>query len=119
MAQAGIYFLRMNGNTGAHSTPRLIDPSDRMSGVGHQIFPDVNVDQGSMHAIWWDNRFDPAYDVHRPIGNDSTGHVYPSLDAFGASATVSASPSWTIAPVGRDERPQLRAVLCAGASLRG
>jgi hypothetical protein len=96
VAQAGIYFVRMNGNTGRHSRPRLIDPSDRMSGVGHQIFPDINVDRGSMHAIWWDSRFDPAYDVHRPIGNDSTGHVYPSLDAFGASAAVSARPSWTI-----------------------
>jgi hypothetical protein len=96
VGQAGIYFLRMNGDTGLHSQPRLIDPSDMNSGVGHQIFPDINVDQGSMHAIWWDSRNDPAYDVHRPIGNDSSGHVYPSLDAFGASAAVSGNPSWTI-----------------------
>jgi hypothetical protein len=96
VGQAGVYFLRMNGNTGAHSAPALIDPSDHESGVGHQIFPDINVDQGSMHAIWWDSRNDPAYDVQRPIGNDSTGHVYPSLDAFGASAAASATPTWTI-----------------------
>ena len=50
-----------------------------------------------MHAIWWDSRNDPAYDVQRPIGNDSTGHVYPSLDAFGASRDASADPTWTIA----------------------
>ncbi len=97
VAQAGVYFVRMNGNTGAHTSPTLIDPSDHTNGVGHQIFPDINVDQGSMHAIWWDSRNDPAYDVHRPIGNDATGHVYPSLDAFGASAAVSGNPSWTIA----------------------
>jgi hypothetical protein len=97
VGQAGIYFVRMNGNTGAHTSPTLIDPSDHTNGVGHQIFPDINVDQGSMHAIWWDSRNDPAYDVHRPIGNDAGGHVYPSLDAFGASAAVSASPSWTVA----------------------
>ena len=81
----------MDGNTGAHKQPALIDPSDHTNGVGHQIFPDINVDQGSMHAIWWDNRNDPAYDVQRPIGNDSTGHVYPSLDAFGASAPRAAA----------------------------
>lgn len=97
VAQGGVYFLRMDGNTGQHSEPVLIDPSDSDSAVGHQIFPDINVDQGSMHAIWWDSRFDPTYDVQRPIGNDSTGHVYPSLDAYGASAAVSADPSWTIA----------------------
>ena len=97
VGQAGVYFVRMNGDTGAHTPPVLIDPSDHTNGVGHQIFPDISVDQGSMHAIWWDSRNDPAYDVQRPIGNDSTGHVYPSLDAFGASAAASGTPTWTIA----------------------
>jgi hypothetical protein len=96
VGQAGVYFVRMNGDTGHHSRPTLIDPTDRRAGVGHQIFPDISVDDGSMHAIWWDSRFDPAYDVHRPIGNDSTGHVYPSLDAFGASSAVGRTPSWTV-----------------------
>ncbi len=99
VGQAGVYFSRLNGATGQHSAPRLIDPSDRTSGVGHQIFPDINVDQGTMHTIWWDSRFDPAYDVHRPIGNDATGHVYPSLDTYAASAPVGTDPSWTIARV--------------------
>lgn len=96
VGQAGIYYVRLDGSNGTHSTPRLIDPSDHTNGMGHQIFPDISVDQGSMHAIWWDSRNDPAYSVQRPIGNDSTGHVYPSLDAFGASAGVGANPTWTI-----------------------
>jgi hypothetical protein len=97
VAQSGVYFVRMNGNTGAITTPALIDPSDHTSHIGHQIFPDINVDQGSMHAIWWDSRFDPSYDVHRPIGNDAAGHTFASLDAFGASAAASGTPIWTIA----------------------
>jgi hypothetical protein len=96
VAQAGVYFARLNGNTGATSTPQLIDPSDHANAWGHQVFPDINVDQGTMHTIWWDSRNDPSYSVQRPIGNDAGGHVYPSLDAFGASATASANPTWTI-----------------------
>jgi hypothetical protein len=99
VGQAGVYFSRLNGTTGHHSAPKLIDPSDHRRGVGHQIFPDINVDRGSMHAIWWDSRYDPAYNVHRPIGNDARGHVYPSLDTFAASAPVGTDPSWTIARV--------------------
>jgi hypothetical protein len=99
VAQAGVYFVRLNGATGAHGTPRLIDPSDRRDHRGHQIFPDINVDHGQMHAIWWDSRNDPAYSVQRPIGNDANGRVYPSLDAFGARAAAGANPSWTIARV--------------------
>jgi hypothetical protein len=97
VAQAGVYFVRMDGATGGHTTPALIDPSDHANVWGQQIFPDINVDQGQMHAIWWDSRNDPAYAVDRPIGNDAGGHVYPSLDAFGASAAAGANPSWTIA----------------------
>ena len=97
VGQAGVYFVRMNGNTGAHGSPTLIDPSDRRNHRGHQIFPDINVDRGTMHAIWWDSRNDPAYSVQRPIGNDARGHVYRSLDAFGARAAAGANPSWTIA----------------------
>jgi hypothetical protein len=71
--------------------PTLIDPSDHTNGWGHQIFPDISIDRGSMHAIWWDSRNDPSYSVQRPIGNDANGHVYPSLDAYGASAPASGT----------------------------
>ena len=91
-SQSGIYFFRLDGATGAHTTPVLIDPQ----ATGLQRFPDISVDNGSMHAIWWDSRLDPSYSPKRPIGNDANGSTTASLDAFGASgstATLVWSPS--------------------------
>src|SRR6266513_3991685 len=91
-SQSGIYFFRLDGATGAHTTPVLIDPP----ATGLQRFPDISVDDGSMHAIWWDSRLDPSYSPKRPIGNDANGSTTASLDAFGASgstATLTWSPS--------------------------
>ncbi len=91
-SQSGIYFFRLDGATGAHTTPVLIDPQ----ATGLQRFPDISVDNGSMHAIWWDSRLDPSYSPKRPIGNDANGSTTASLDAFGASgstATLAWSPS--------------------------
>jgi hypothetical protein len=103
--------------------PTLIDPSDHANGWGHQIFPDISVDRGTMHAIWWDSRNDPSYSVQRPIGNDASGHVYPSLDAFGASAPASGNPTWTVQRLSdvtaapNDEQFDARVAPFAGAYL--
>jgi hypothetical protein len=105
-SQSGIYFFRLDGATGAHTSPVLID--DPRAHGGLQRFPDISVDAGSMHAIWWDSRFDPCYDRRRPIGNCAGGSTVPSLDAFAASgltanlswspatrlSTVSSNPNW-------------------------
>jgi hypothetical protein len=81
-SQSGIYFVRLDGATGAVTTPRLIDPETR----GHQLFPDLAVEGGDLHVFWWDSRNDPQYSPTRPIGNDAAGNVYPSLDTYGTSS---------------------------------
>jgi hypothetical protein len=105
-SQSGIYFFRLDGATGDHTTPVLID--DPRAHGGLQRFPDISVDAGSMHAIWWDSRNDPCYDPRRPLGNCAGGLTVPSLDAFAASgstttlswsaatrlSTVTSNPNW-------------------------
>ncbi len=90
-SQSGIYFFRLNGATGAHTSPVLID--DPRAHGGLQRFPDISVDAGSMHAIWWDSRNDPCYDPRRPLGNCADLSTVPSLDAFAAAGSA-ASLTW-------------------------
>jgi hypothetical protein len=85
-SQSGIYFFRLDGATGAHTTPVLID--DPSTNGGLQRFPDISVDNGSMHAIWWDSRNDSCRSPKRPIGNCADKSTVASLDAFGASGST-------------------------------
>src|SRR5881398_1786945 len=89
-SQSGIYFFQLDAATGAHTTPVLIDPQ----ATGLQRFPDISVDAGSMHAIWWDSRNDSCYSPKRPIGNCANKSTVPSLDAFGASGST-ATLAWS------------------------
>jgi hypothetical protein len=86
-SQSGIYFFRLDGATGSHTTPALIDDPRGQGGL--QRFPDISVDAGSMHALWWDSRNDPCYSPARPIGNCADGSTVPSLDAFAAAGSTS------------------------------
>jgi hypothetical protein len=88
---SGIYFFRLNGSTGGHTPPVLID--DPRPHGALQRFPDISVDAGSMHAIWWDSRNDPCRDPRRPLGNCAGGLTVPSIDAFAASGSA-ASLTW-------------------------
>jgi hypothetical protein len=85
-SQSGIYLIRLDGATGTHSDPMLVD--DRTGQTGNQIFPDISVDQGSVHVIWWDSRNDSCFDPRRPIGNCADGSTVPALDAFASSAST-------------------------------
>jgi hypothetical protein len=89
-SQSGIYFLRYDGATGSKTAPIRIDPQL----TGHQLFPDLAVDQGVLHALWWDSRNDPAYSPQRPIGNAADGTVGPALDVYGATSS-DGGVSWT------------------------
>jgi hypothetical protein len=89
-SQSGVYFVRYNGATGTATSPKLIDDEP----VGHQLFPDIAVDGGVLHALWWDSRNDPAYSPARPVGNEADGTVVPSLDVF-ASTSTDRGASWT------------------------
>src|SRR6266446_6078788 len=84
-SQSGIYFFRLDGATGDHTTPALIDPQ----ATGLQRFPDISVDAGTMHALWWDSRNDSCYSPARPIGNCSDKSTVPALDVFAATASTS------------------------------
>jgi hypothetical protein len=84
--QAAILFTRLDGSTGDHTDPVVIDDQ----AVGHQVFPDVSADnpaaawRGTVHAIWWDSRLDSCYSPARPIGNCANRTTTNSLDAWGA-----------------------------------
>jgi hypothetical protein len=77
-SQAGVFFIRLNGATGEHTSPALIDSQ----AVGHQIYPDISADGGILYVVWYDSRLDPNYSATRPIGNSATGATGPSVDAW-------------------------------------
>src|SRR5436190_26264 len=89
-SQSGIYFFQLDAATGAHTAPTRIDPQAK----GLQRFPDISVDNGSMHAIWWDSRLDPCYSPAQPLGNCANKSTTASLDAFGASGDA-ATLTWS------------------------
>jgi hypothetical protein len=98
-SQGGVYFLTLNGATGAVSTPKQVDPI----ASGHQFFSDVSVEGGTIHVVWYDSRNDACYAPQRPIGNCAAGSatpLVPSIDVRGtrssnAGATFDASTQVT------------------------
>jgi len=61
-SQSAAYFVRLNGATGAHTAPQLLDNQP----LGHQLWPDVSASQGVLHVLWWDSRKDTCYSPARP-----------------------------------------------------
>ena len=80
-SQSGVYFIRLNGATGAATAPKLIDdqrgrppalPGHR--GLGQQA---GRASGGTAATI-------PSYSPARPVGNDAAGMTGPSLDVYSA-----------------------------------
>jgi hypothetical protein len=90
VGQAATYFLRYDGATGLHTAPVVIDNQ----ATGHQVFPDISADGGTLHTLWWDSRLDTCYSVQRPIGNCADKSTRASLDVFAAKST-NGGASWT------------------------
>jgi hypothetical protein len=90
VGQAATFFVRYDGTNGNHTPPVVIDDQ----GTGHQVFPDISADGGTLHAIWWDSRLDACYSVLRPIGNCADLTTVPSLDVFAAKSTDQGD-TWT------------------------
>jgi hypothetical protein len=92
--QSAIYYQRYDGVSGAITAPALV----ARESVGQQLFPDLAVDAGTIHALWWDSRNDTMNTAGtfkmRPPGNDADGNVGPALDVFAATRAV-AGGSWT------------------------
>jgi hypothetical protein len=91
-SQAGAYFVRYDGATGAHTTPVLLSATR----VGHQSYPDISADDGVLHTEWWDSRNDACYSAARPIGNCADKSTVPALDVY-ASSSTDAGTTWTSA----------------------
>jgi len=82
-----VYFMTLDGKTGAKSTPKMIDPSDYDNEQGHQFWADISADGGVLHLIWYDSRNDTCYSPKRPVGNCADRSVVPSLDVYGSRST--------------------------------
>jgi hypothetical protein len=94
--QSAIYYVRYNGATGAHSAPARV----ALTAQGQQLFPDLAVDAGIIHALWWDTRNDVNNDAssfrQRPPGNDADGNVGASFDVYAATRPIDGG-AWTSA----------------------
>jgi hypothetical protein len=86
-SQSGIYFFVLDGATGTHTTPVLIDDPSAHGGL--QRFPDISVDSGTAHVLWWDSRNDSCYNPALPLGNCFNKSTVASLDVFAATAPTS------------------------------
>jgi hypothetical protein len=91
-SQEAVFFVRLDGSSGSHTTPVLLDNQ----AVGHQVFPDISADGGVLHALWWDSRNDLCYSPMRPIGNCADRSTTNSLDVFATSSTNQGA-AWTSA----------------------
>lgn len=92
--QSAIYYLRYDGASGATTVPEPVDEEP----VGQQLFPDLAVDGGIIHALWWDSRNDSRNTAEtfmlRPVGNDGAGNVGPALDVFATTRAVTGG-AWS------------------------
>lgn len=89
-SQEAVYFTRLDGATGRHTTPILLDNEP----VGHQLFADISASGGVLHSLWWDSRHDACYSPTRPLGNCADGSTVPALDVF-ATTSTDAGASWS------------------------
>jgi hypothetical protein len=94
--QSAIYYTRYDGATGTHTAPQIVAATTD----GQQFYPDIAVDDGVVHALWWDTRNDLNNDASsfrvRPPGNDADGNVAAAYDVYAATRPASAG-SWTSA----------------------
>ena len=90
-AQTATYFVRYDGATGKVDLgPVLLDDQT----AGDQVFPDIGADGGTLHALWWDSRYDSCYSPIRPIGNCKDRTTVASLDVFATKSTDHGA-TWT------------------------
>jgi hypothetical protein len=101
--QSAIYYTRYDGAARSHTAPQVIAPV----ADGQQLYPDLAVDEGTVHALWWDTRNDVNNDAStfriRPPGNDADGNVAESFDVYAATRPIDGG-SWTSAVKLTDEQ---------------
>jgi hypothetical protein len=89
------YYTVLDGATGGHTAPVLIDAPTKQ----HQLFQDISVDAGAAHVLWWDSRNDSSCATAtacaaQPVGNTAGRHVVQdALDTYAKAFPLGASPS--------------------------
>jgi len=82
-----VYVTRSLNNGQSWNTPVKVDNA---GGSGHQFFPDVDALNGTLVAVWQDNR-GSDYSVQRPIGNTtaatSSGATVGTFAAYSTNGT--------------------------------
>ncbi len=84
-SQKGVFFVRYDGATGKATAPKLVD--SRKGQAGQQLFPDLAIEGGPLHLLWWDSRNDACYSPARPIGNCADRSLVPALDVYATRST--------------------------------
>lgn len=103
-SQAAVYYMRTTNGGTSWSTPARVDAQ----AVGHQYFPDIVADSGSLHVVWQDSRDDGATGPSggdfrtAPVGNRAVAtnppgavSAGPGLHAFYAN-TNNSGASWFV-----------------------
>lgn len=92
---SAVYYTVLNGTTGAHTTPVLVDRPTKQ----HQLFPDIAVNGGTAHVLWWDSRNDSSCHsaltcAQQPIGNTADRQVVQdALDTYATAFPTSTGPT--------------------------
>ena len=92
---SAVYYTVLNGTTGAHTAPALVDQPTKQ----HQLFPDIAVNGGTAHVLWWDSRNDSSCDSARtcaqqPIGNTADRRVVQdALDTYATTFPAGSGPT--------------------------
>jgi hypothetical protein len=66
--QASVYLVKTENGGGSWTPAARIDPQ----AVGHQFFPDIDADNGRLHAVWQDSRNDCASGPPGTVGDFRT-----------------------------------------------
>ena len=92
---SAVYYTVLDGATGTHTPPVLVDQPTKQ----HQVFPDIAVNDGTAHVLWWDSRNDSSCAdatacARQPIGNTADRHVVQdALDTFATAFPVATGTS--------------------------
>ena len=92
---SAVYYTVLHGATGTHTDPVLVNRPTKQ----HQIFPDIAVNAGTAHVLWWDSRNDSSCAdattcAAQPIGNTADRHVVQdALDTYGTSFSLASGPT--------------------------
>ena len=92
---SAVYYTVLNGATGTHTTPVLVDQPTKQ----HQVYPDIAVNAGTAHLLWWDSRNDSSCATavacaKQPIGNTTDRHVVQdALDTYATAFPIAGGPT--------------------------